>query len=94
MIANLASYRIHTPYIFVTMLSQAEIFADAIVGMKKALKRKAYDSDSDSSIEQLTNRGNKLRKKARFVHEGQLAPPSGPSVYKRVRNYGFSSEYI
>lgn len=45
------------------------------------------DSDSDSSIEQLTNRGNKLRKKARYVHEGQLAPPSGPQVYKRVRRH-------
>lgn len=42
------------------------------------------DSDSDSSIEHLTNRGNKLKKKARYVHEGQLAPPSGPLVYKRV----------
>lgn len=45
------------------------------------------DSDSDSSIERLTNRGSKLRKKARFVHEGQLAPPNGPQVYKRVRLY-------
>lgn len=44
------------------------------------------DSDSDVSIDQLTNRGNKLRKKARYVHEGQLAPPSGPQVYKRVRH--------
>jgi hypothetical protein len=45
------------------------------------------DSDSDSSIEHLTNRGNKLRKKARFVHEGQLAPPTGPLVYKKVGHY-------
>ena len=42
------------------------------------------DSDSDDSIDQLTNRGNKLRKKARYVHEGQLAPPTGPVVYRRV----------
>lgn len=42
------------------------------------------DSDSDESITQITNRGNKLRRKARYVHEGQLAPPSGPVVYKRV----------
>ncbi|KAE8453745.1 hypothetical protein EG329_009256 [Mollisiaceae sp. DMI_Dod_QoI] len=77
------------------MLSQAEIFAEAIVGMKKALKRKAYDSDSDSSIEQLTNRGNKLRKKARFVHEGQLAPPSGPNVYKRtIEHAGYQRDII
>ncbi|KAF8867254.1 hypothetical protein BDZ45DRAFT_734520 [Acephala macrosclerotiorum] len=77
------------------MLSQAEIFAEAIMGMKKALKRKAYDSDSDSSIEQLTNRGNKLRKKARFVHEGQLAPPSGPNVYKRtIEHAGYQRDII
>jgi hypothetical protein len=44
------------------------------------------DSDSDSSVEQLMNRGNKLRKRARYVHDGQLAPPTGPQVYKRVGN--------
>lgn len=81
------------------------MFANTIVGMKKAVKRKAYgmvttfpeqpfgvltflfytDSDSDSSIDQPTNRGNKLRRKARFVREGQLAVPNGPSVYRKVR---------
>jgi len=82
------------------MASQAALFAAAIAGVKKAIKRKAYgkfvrcflalsmliriDSDSDESVDQLTNRGNKLRKKARFIHEGQLAPPTGPQVYKRV----------
>lgn len=49
------------------------------------ISAQTIDSDSDASIDQLTNRGNKLRKKARYVHEGQLAPPSGPQVYKRVR---------
>lgn len=44
------------------------------------------DSDSDSSIERLTNRGNKLRKRARYVHQGQLAPPTGPQVYREVRD--------
>jgi hypothetical protein len=44
------------------------------------------ESDSDSSIEQLTNRGNKLRKKSRFVQEGQLAPPTGPQAYRKVRH--------
>lgn len=85
------------------MATQVAMFANTIVGMKKAVKRKAYgmstenleytdrtniifvvDSDSDSSIDQPTNRGNKLRKKARFVREGQLAPPNGPSVYRKV----------
>lgn len=77
------------------MASQAAIFAETIAGMKKAIKRKAYDSDSDSSIEYLTNRGHKLKKKARYVHEGQLAPPSGPLVYKRRINHaGFDREII
>jgi RXT2-like, N-terminal len=51
------------------------------------------DSDSDSSIEQLTNRGNKLRKKARYIHEGQLAAPSGPQVYKRVSRVDCGSSH-
>ncbi|KAH7380854.1 RXT2-like protein [Cadophora sp. MPI-SDFR-AT-0126] len=77
------------------MASQAAIFADTIAGMKRAVKRKAYDSDSDSSIENLTNRGNKLRKKARFIHEGQLAPPSGPQVYKRrIEHAGYQRDII
>lgn len=52
--------------------------------MKKAVKRKAYESDSDSSIEYTTNRGHKLKKRARFVREGKLGPPTGPAVYKEV----------
>ena len=52
------------------------------------------DSDSDSEIEQLTNRGNKLRKKARFMHEGQLARPTGPQVYKRVRTRGREAQNV
>ncbi|KAL2063011.1 hypothetical protein VTL71DRAFT_6083 [Oculimacula yallundae] len=77
------------------MATQAAIFAETIAGMKKAVKRKAYDSDSDSSIEHLTNRGNKLRKKARFIHEGQLAPPSGPQVYRRrIEHAGYQRDII
>ncbi|RDW72024.1 hypothetical protein BP5796_08058 [Coleophoma crateriformis] len=77
------------------MASQAAIFAETIAGMKRAAKRKAYESDSDSSIEHLSNRGNKLRKKARYVHEGQLAPPTGPSVYRRrIEHAGFHRDII
>ncbi|KAH8808416.1 RXT2-like protein [Xylogone sp. PMI_703] len=77
------------------MASQAALFAETIAGMKKAIKRKVYDSDSDESITQITNRGNKLRRKARYVHEGQLAPPSGPIVYKRrIEHAGFYRDII
>jgi len=41
------------------------------------------DSDSDSSIEKTTNRGNKLKKRARYLREGQLASAYGSS-YREV----------
>lgn len=44
------------------------------------------ESDSDSEIQQTTNRGNKLKKRARFVRQGKLGPPTGPSVYKEARS--------
>ncbi|KAI0022879.1 RXT2-like protein [Xylariomycetidae sp. FL0641] len=75
--------------------SQQALFADTIRAMKKALKRKAYESDSDSDIDHASNRGNKLKKRARFVHEGQLVPPSGPEVYREVVNHaGFQRAII
>ena len=42
------------------------------------------DSDSDSSIEKTTNRGNKLKKRARYVREGQLTSANGPSSYREA----------
>ncbi|ODA82416.1 hypothetical protein RJ55_00923 [Drechmeria coniospora] len=69
------------------MASQQILFAETIAGMKKAFKRKAYESDSDSEIENRGNRGNKLKKRARFAHQGQLAPTQGPSAYKETVDY-------
>ncbi|KAI1649411.1 RXT2-like protein [Daldinia loculata] len=69
------------------MTSQQVLFSETIAAMKKARKRKAYESDSDSEIPYHGNRGHKLMKRARFVHEGQLAPPSGPEVYKEIVNH-------
>jgi hypothetical protein len=43
------------------------------------------ESDSDDEIQHYTNRGNKLKKRALFAHQGQLIPPSGPEVYRQVR---------
>ncbi|KAI2622022.1 RXT2-like protein [Hypomontagnella submonticulosa] len=77
------------------MTTQQVLFAETIAAMKKARKRKAYESDSDSEIYYHGNRGHKLMKRARFVHEGQLAPPSGPEVYKEVVNHaGFHRAII
>ncbi|TVY27342.1 Transcriptional regulatory protein, partial [Lachnellula hyalina] len=57
--------------------------------------RYGTDEESDSSIEHLTDRGNKLRKKSRFVHEGQLAPPNGPQAYKKkIEHAGYSRDII
>ncbi|KAI1455077.1 RXT2-like protein [Annulohypoxylon moriforme] len=69
------------------MTSQQVLFSETIAAMKKARKRKAYESDSDEEIHYHGNRGHKLMKRARFVHEGQLAPPSGPEVYKEIVNH-------
>lgn len=57
---------------------------DTIVSIRKTLKRKAYESDSDSSIDHNTNRGYKLKKRARFVKQGRLANSNGPAAYKEV----------
>ncbi|KAI9644480.1 hypothetical protein NHQ30_006501 [Ciborinia camelliae] len=77
------------------MTSQAAMIADTIVAMKRAVKRKAYESDSDAPIERLTNRGNKLRKRARYVHQGQLAPPTGPHIYRETIDHaGYTRDII
>ncbi|KAH7040802.1 RXT2-like protein [Microdochium trichocladiopsis] len=57
------------------------------MAMKKAKKRRAYESESDSEIEHHGNRGQKFKKRSRFVHEGQLAPPSGPEMYREIINH-------
>ncbi|KAM6523572.1 hypothetical protein FSOLCH5_004189 [Fusarium solani] len=69
------------------MASQQVLFAETIAGMKKAFKRRAYESDSDSEIESYSNRGHKLQKRARFAHQGQLVPTNGPSSYREYVEY-------
>ncbi|KAI1424039.1 RXT2-like protein [Xylaria sp. FL1777] len=69
------------------MASQHVIFAETIAAMKKARKRRAYESDSDSEVEYHGNRGHKLKRRARFTHEGQLVAPSGPEVYREIVNH-------
>nr|XP_036587114.1 rxt2-like protein [Colletotrichum truncatum]KAF6797845.1 rxt2-like protein [Colletotrichum truncatum] len=69
------------------MATQQILFAETVAAMKKALKRKAYESDSDDEIDHYGNRGHKLKKRALFSHQGQLAPPSGPEVYNEVIDY-------
>ncbi|KAI1265355.1 hypothetical protein F5Y18DRAFT_417113 [Xylariaceae sp. FL1019] len=66
------------------MASQQIVFKETIIAMKKARKRRAYESDSDSEIDNHGNRGRKMQKKARFAHQGQLAPPGGPEFYREI----------
>ncbi|KAL8652582.1 MAG: hypothetical protein Q9210_002603 [Variospora velana] len=69
------------------MATQAMLIADTIAGMKRAVarSRNMSSSDSEDSIDRCTNRGNKMKRKARYVHEGQLDWPNGPKVYRRVQ---------
>ncbi|KAK3316232.1 RXT2-like protein [Apodospora peruviana] len=66
------------------MATQQQAIIDTIVAIRKALKRKAYDSDSDSPIEHNTNRGYKLKKRSRFVKQGRIAPSLDAAAYKEV----------
>ncbi|KAL8929851.1 MAG: hypothetical protein Q9208_000995 [Pyrenodesmia sp. 3 TL-2023] len=81
------------------MATQAVLIADTIAGMKRAVARSresVLSSDSEDSIDQFTNRGNKLKRKARYVHEGQLDRPNGPKVYKRqnIEHAGYHRDII
>ena len=44
----------------------------------------ASASESGDGPQPPTNRGNKLKRKANLVHEGQIYPTDGPATYKRV----------
>ncbi|KAI4256890.1 MAG: hypothetical protein LQ352_001890 [Teloschistes flavicans] len=80
------------------MATQAMVIAETIAGMKRATARQSRaspTSDSDESIDRSTNRGNKLKRKARYAHEGQLDRPNGPKVYKRrIEHAGYQREVI
>ncbi|KAI9839921.1 MAG: hypothetical protein M1819_000113 [Sarea resinae] len=77
------------------MAAQAVLIAETIAGMKKAISRRDDESDSDESINHPSNRGNKLKRKARYVHEGQLNLPNGPSVYRRkIEHAGYERHII
>lgn len=54
-----------------TMAQQMHI-AETIRSMKLAMKRRADDSDSDVDMPSHTNRGNKLKRKAKHVQQDRL----------------------
>ncbi|KAL2162064.1 hypothetical protein VTH06DRAFT_7849 [Thermothelomyces fergusii] len=69
------------------MSTQQQLFLETILAVRRKLKRKAYDSDSDSSIDQPTNRGNKLKKRARYVRQGRLLSDAGPTAYREMAEH-------
>ncbi|MCJ1439017.1 hypothetical protein MMC27_008407 [Xylographa pallens] len=69
------------------MTAQAAMIAETIAGMKKAIHDHYDSSNSDDSLVKVSNRGQKLKRKAQFIHEGQLG---GGKVYKRkVEHAGY-----
>ncbi|KAL1306722.1 hypothetical protein AAFC00_005388 [Neodothiora populina] len=72
---------------------QSIVFAETIRAMKLAMRRRDNDSDSDSSIKQPSNRGNKLKRNASHVREGRLDITGGRS-YKRKINHAGYQRYI
>ncbi|GAB7350845.1 hypothetical protein MBLNU459_g1376t1 [Dothideomycetes sp. NU459] len=68
---------------------QTILIAETIRGMKLAMRRRDNDSDSDDSIAQPTNRGNKLKRKAANVREGRLDTTGGRSYKKEIEHAGY-----
>ncbi|MCJ1243705.1 hypothetical protein MMC30_000902 [Trapelia coarctata] len=73
------------------MAAQAAMVAETIAGMKRVIHGRQDSTDSDDSDVRATNRGQKLKRKAHFVHEGHL---SGGKVYKRKIEHAGYHRYI
>ncbi|KAL1886393.1 hypothetical protein Plec18167_000323 [Paecilomyces lecythidis] len=76
------------------MATQAALIADTIMGMKKALRRENEISGPDSPITQPTNRGNKLKANAQYVHEGVLGYTNPLAMYKEEVDHAGYKRYI
>ncbi|KAI9655316.1 MAG: hypothetical protein M1821_005463 [Bathelium mastoideum] len=77
------------------MAGQQIYIEETIRAMKKAIAREDDASDSDDSIVNYTNRGNKLKRKAKYVQEGKLNNPSGPQAYRRaIEHAGYIRDII
>ncbi|KAF2484331.1 RXT2-like protein [Neohortaea acidophila] len=77
------------------MSAQQAQFLQALHGVKRALKRKADDSDSDASIHAPTNRGHKLQRRAKYVQSGHLDSTGGLRAYRKpVTHAGYTRNTI
>ncbi|KAK2772692.1 hypothetical protein FQN53_004471 [Emmonsiellopsis sp. PD_33] len=68
------------------MAAQLAAISDTIISMKRALERKRLAAGVDDPITQPTNRGNKLRQNAQYVHEGALGYTDGEKFYRKVQD--------
>lgn len=75
-------------------MAERAALLELVTNFKAALKRKGDESESDDSIAYPSNRGRKLKRRARYVREGQLDAPTGPKVYKEKVEYGGAQRYI
>lgn len=61
-------------------------FAETIRAMKRAVKRRADDSDDDNYIHAHTNRGHKLQRDARRVQRDRLGEADA-LAYRKVSDF-------
>ncbi|KKY13451.1 hypothetical protein UCRPC4_g06971 [Phaeomoniella chlamydospora] len=67
--------------------------AETIAALKRALRR-SNRAASSVPIAQASNRGNKLKRGAEFVHQGSLAYIKGPEAYKEKIDHAGYTRYI
>ncbi|KGM92583.1 uncharacterized protein PADG_11415 [Paracoccidioides brasiliensis Pb18] len=77
------------------MAVQAAMIADTITAMKRALERQRLATGVDDPITQPTNRGNKLKLNAQYVHEGALGCMNGVEFYrKKINHAGYTRDIL
>ncbi|KIW52392.1 hypothetical protein PV05_08032 [Exophiala xenobiotica] len=67
--------------------------AETIAALKRAIRREK-EAPTDQTISSATNRGNKLKRGAGYVHAGALPYPHGPDGYKEKIEHAGYSRYI
>ncbi|MCJ1287115.1 hypothetical protein MMC26_006463 [Xylographa opegraphella] len=70
------------------MTAQAAVIAETILGMKKAIHDRSDSSNSDDAVVKVSNRGQKLKRKSQFIHEGRL--DGGKNYKRKVEHAGYS----
>ncbi|KAL2419720.1 hypothetical protein ABEF95_005922 [Exophiala dermatitidis] len=67
--------------------------AETIAALKRTLRRER-EAPTDQPISSATNRGNKLKLGANYVHAGALPYPHGPDGYKQKIEHAGYTRYI